>query len=127
MHRKSWQPLNKGKKAVETHVKVKALMNIKQIFHKFSRKLRGEPELPEQLLHRLISQLENTCEDELSCDEIFALVDEYAEVNLSGKDADKLMPLLRHHLDMCRECGEEYEALLRVLEGAATNKAALAL
>lgn len=121
MHRKSLRPLNKGKKAIETHVKVKALMNIKQIFHKFSRKLRGEHELSEQLLHRLISQLENTCEDELSCGEVFALADEYAEVSLRGKAADKLMPLLRHHLDMCQECEEEYEALLLVLEGAATN------
>ena len=50
-------------------------------------------------------------------DEVFALVDEYAEASQRGEDVASLKPLIRHHLDMCRECDEEYQALLSVLEG----------
>ena len=120
MPRKSWQPSNPGsKKANETHVKTVALMKLMHFFRKMNRKLRGEPEFPDAMLHRIITRLENTHEDELSCDEVFALVDEYAEASQRGEDVATLKPLIRHHLDMCRECDEEYEALLRVLEGAA--------
>jgi len=96
-------------------------MKIKQYFRKLTRKLRREPEFPDQMVHRLISRLENTRADELSCDEVFALVDEYAEASQRGEDVGNLKPLLRHHLDMCRECDEEYQALLQVLEGTASK------
>ena len=35
---------------------------------------------------------------------------------IRGEDAGHLMPLVQQHLDLCAECREEYEALLRVLE-----------
>lgn len=63
-----------------------------------------------------MDRLLKTNEDELSCDEVFELIDEYAEANLPQKEAARLKPLILHHLDMCRECDEEYEALLKVLE-----------
>ena len=96
-------------------------MNIKQFFHKFTRKLRGEPELSDAAVENIMHRLLKTHEEELSCDEVFALVDEYAEADLRGEDVTTLKPLIRHHLDMCRECEEEYQALLRVLEGTQTN------
>ena len=96
-------------------------MKLKQFFRKLIRKLHGEPEFSEQYLHRLMTRLENTREDELSCDEVFALVDEFAEASQRGENVNSLKPLLRHHLDMCRECDEEYEALLQVLEGTASE------
>jgi len=74
--------------------------------------------MPEEVVPRLIRRLEKTREDELSCDEVFELIDQYAEANLPEEDSQRLKPLIRHHLDMCRECDEEYEALLRVLEGS---------
>ncbi|GAB4419065.1 MAG: hypothetical protein Kow002_06390 [Anaerolineales bacterium] len=92
-------------------------MNIKQLFQRIKRRLFGPDEIPEELVYRLISRLENTHEDELSCDEVFELVDQYAEANLPEEDSERLKPLIRHHLDLCRECDEEYEALLKVLEG----------
>jgi len=92
-------------------------MNIRQIFQRIKRRLFGQNEFPEQEIYRLIHRLENTREDELSCDEVFMLIDQYAEANLPEEDSERLKPLIRHHLDMCRECDEEYEALLRVLEG----------
>ena len=96
-------------------------MKIKQFFNKISRRLRGEPEIDQALLINLMHRLENTHEEELSCDEVFALIDEYAEASQRGEAVHSLKPLLRHHLDMCRECDEEYEALLEVLEGSSAD------
>lgn len=98
-----------------------ALMNIKQFFTKITKQLRGEPEFADALVTNLIRRLQNTHEEELSCDEVFALVDEYAEANQRGEDVASLKPLIRHHLDMCRECDEEYQALLQILEGMQSN------
>ena len=116
MHRKSLQLLSKGKNFFNPHVITVALMNIKQFFTKMTKRLRGEPEFADALVENLARRLQNTRDEELSCDEVFAFVDEYAEASQRGEDVASLKPLIRHHLDMCRECDEEYQALLRVLE-----------
>lgn len=66
----------------------------------------------------LLQSLPHTHEVELTCDEVFALLDEYAERAHRGENVAQLMPLVAHHLMMCPECQEEYEALMRIL---ATN------
>lgn len=96
-------------------------MKMMQFFKSQFRKLRGEPELSDKLVTRMMRRLVLTIDEELSCDEVFALVDEYAEASQRGEDVASLKPLIRHHLDMCRECEEEYQALLRVLEGSNSN------
>jgi len=121
MRRKSFQLSRVGKNVPKPHVKTVALMNIKHFFRKLTRQLSRQPELPDQIVHNLIKRLNNTRDEELSCDEVFALVDEYAEANLRGEDVASLKPLIRHHLDMCQECEDEYEALLQILEGASSN------
>ena len=87
-----------------------------QFFKHQIRKLRGEPELSDELVTRIMHRLVATDEEEISCDEVFALVDEYAEASQRGEDVAVLKPLIRYHLDVCRECDEQYQALLRVLE-----------
>ena len=96
-------------------------MKIKHFLTKITKRLRGEPEFADALVTNLIHRLQKTHEEELSCDEVFALVDEYAEASQRGEDVASLKPLIRHHLDMCRECDEEYHALLQVLEGTQSN------
>ena len=63
----------------------------------------------------IMQQLEATEAVELSCDEILHLMDECAEAALRGGDILALMPIFQHHLDMCADCREEFEALLRIL------------
>lgn len=92
-----------------------------QFFETQIRKLRGELELSDELVTSIMQRLVTTGEEELSCDEVFAMVDEYAEASQRGEDVASLKPLIRHHLEMCRECDEEYEALLRVLESTRSN------
>lgn len=96
--------------------KALALMNILRFFKFQIRKLHGEPELSDALVTRIMHRLVRTDEEEISCDEVFAIVDEYAEASQRGEDVASLKPLIRHHLELCRECDEEYQALLRVLE-----------
>lgn len=52
---------------------------------------------------------------ELSCDEVYDLLDQFAEAARRGEDVATLMPLVQRHLDMCPDCREEYEALQRML------------
>ena len=64
---------------------------------------------------KMLRKLENTQDVELSCDEVFDLLDVYAEMALRGEDVSESLPLVKHHLEMCPDCREEYEALMRIL------------
>jgi len=48
---------------------------------------------------------------EIGCDECFAELDRFVELELHGKDADAAIPGLRTHLVGCPACREEYESL----------------
>jgi hypothetical protein len=48
---------------------------------------------------------------ELGCDECFAQLDRYVELEVAGADADAALPGLRAHLDGCPACREEHESL----------------
>ena len=90
-------------------------MNIRNLIRRIRMSLRGQKELPNEAVLGFLRILEDVREEEISCTEIFAKLDEYVEREVSQKDAAQLMPLIREHLDICPECCEEYEALLDVL------------
>jgi hypothetical protein len=48
---------------------------------------------------------------EVGCDECFAQLDRYVELELAGADAEAAVPGMRAHLTGCPACGEEHEAL----------------
>ena len=52
---------------------------------------------------------------EVGCDECFAELDRFVELELAGADADAAIPGLRAHLDGCPACREEYESLRALL------------
>lgn len=53
---------------------------------------------------------------EVSCDEVFVVLDQFAEAMQRGENVLLFMPLIKQHLDVCPACREEYETLLRVLQ-----------
>jgi len=55
-------------------------------------------------------------EPEVDCDECFAQLDRYVELELRGAPADALVPGLRAHLVGCPACAEEHESLRALLE-----------
>lgn len=74
------------------------------------------PTLDADGVRNLMTALSMTRDDELSCGEVYALLDEYADHVINDEDAAALMPLVEHHLRMCHDCCGQYDALLRVLE-----------
>jgi hypothetical protein len=52
---------------------------------------------------------------EVGCDECFAELDRFVELELAGADADAAIPGLRAHLDGCPACREEHESLRALL------------
>ena len=92
----------------------------------FFRRLFNRPKAPDskngklspEVLGKLMGQLEHTQDVELSCEEVLALLAQFAEAYLRGEDVARLLPLVQHHLDMCGDCQEEFEALLRILLAA---------
>lgn len=75
-----------------------------------------KPQIPDELIESLIRSLEHTHDEECTCEDVYAVVDEFAEAEFRGEDAARLMPLIKQHMELCHNCCEEYEALLDVLE-----------
>jgi len=73
---------------------------------------------PDAAMQKLLQSLAMTREQEISCDDVFAVLDQFVEAVRRGENVLLLMPLVRQHLDMCPDCREEYEALLRMLQPA---------
>ena len=72
-----------------------------------------EPHELEQALDRVLGP----SGPELGCDECFAELDRYVELELLGGDADAAVPGLRAHLEGCPACREEYESLRALVGG----------
>ena len=52
---------------------------------------------------------------ELSCEECFAQLDRYVEIELGEADADRAIPGMRAHLEGCPACDEDHRSLLSFL------------
>ncbi len=73
--------------------------------------MKLEPAMLKQMVRVVIG----TQDDELTCGECFEELDRFVEITLAEKDAAEAMPLVEDHLRRCRDCREEFEALLAVL------------
>lgn len=94
-------------------------MKVQDLIQQIRDFFRRKPEeLSDIMIEQLLRSLANSNEDELSCSEVYDLLDQYAESHLRGEDAERLMPLLKEHLDICHECCDEYEALISAVEGS---------
>lgn len=67
-------------------------------------------------LTNLVRAILATRDDEIGCDDCFEEVDRYAEMILDGKNAAEILPLVKAHLEICKACSLEFEALLQALE-----------
>ena len=91
-------------------------MNLRDLIRKIQNKVSPPEQLSNEAVLGFLRVLENMQAEEISCDELYEKLDQYVEREINQKDAARLMPLMRDHLDTCPECCEEYEALLTVLE-----------
>ncbi len=81
----------------------------------------SETNMTKDALINLMHRLEKTMEEAYSCEEAFALLDEYVELVANDEEASKLMPLVKNHIDMCPDCRDKFEILLRILKTADTE------
>jgi hypothetical protein len=68
---------------------------------------------PDPILGRLLGP----SEPEVGCDECFAELDRYVELEVAGADADAAVPGLLAHFDGCPACREEHDSLLELVRG----------
>ena len=64
---------------------------------------------------RWLSRLLGPAEPELSCDDCFAQLDRYVELELAGVDVAAEMPRLQAHLRGCEACRQEHDDLLDLM------------
>jgi hypothetical protein len=62
-------------------------------------------------LRRLLQDVADTDDEEISCTECFDLVSEHVDAEVAGIVGDRTMPRLQQHLRQCDVCREEYEVL----------------
>ncbi|MCK6585845.1 MAG: hypothetical protein L6Q49_22295 [Anaerolineales bacterium] len=84
---------------------------IKRLFGAPRREAPAVQNEASEKMQKMMTMLAHTEERELTCDEVYALLDEFVELAARGEDVSKLMPLVKHHLDMCPDCREEYKVL----------------
>lgn len=68
------------------------------------------------LVKNLMEMLDHTYEGMYSCEETFALLDEYVELIAADDEAAELMPYVQRHLDKCPDCHEVYATLLNIIQ-----------
>jgi hypothetical protein len=68
-----------------------------------------------RVLPQWLERLLGPAEPQLSCEECFAQLDRYVELELAGVDAERGNPRMRAHLDGCPACKEEHDELLAFL------------
>lgn len=90
---------------------------MKSFFDWFRKRFRKWYQ-PDAEMMKMLQGLAMTEEHEISCDDVFSVLDQFAEAVHRGENVLLLMPLVRQHLEMCPDCREEYEALLRMLQPA---------
>ena len=91
-------------------------MIIKNIIKQIKGNFGPNQEIRDEVVLKFLQVLENVRNEEMSCEEMYAQLDEFVEHEVNSHAAAKIMPLIQEHIDMCPECCDEYQALLDVLE-----------
>ena len=64
-----------------------------------------------------LSWLLGTPDEDAGCEGGMAVLAEYVELELAGRNADELFPGLAAHLRNCPACAEDYEGLVALARG----------
>jgi hypothetical protein len=73
--------------------------------------------LSKQEIEDLMRIVGLTMDDEFDCERCLQQVAEFADRVLMGRSIPAGMEAIAQHLSVCAECREEFEALLRALDG----------
>jgi hypothetical protein len=70
-------------------------------------------------IEAMVKAIMNTVDNEIGCADCFSVLDQFIDLKSQGKNASEIMPLVQDHLERCRDCHEEYDAILQALDAAA--------
>jgi hypothetical protein len=101
-------------------------MRFQKLAGSFLRRLARRPAEGKPLSPHTAARLAALCadagEEDLNCDGVHALIDQFAECVARGQDAAALMPLVQSHLGHCPGCEEDFVALLRMMEAKSDDR-----
>jgi hypothetical protein len=73
-------------------------------------------------LHTLVQDIFNSHDDnDPGCEDCGCHLDRIAELVAHGADLHTLLPEVEAHLRCCRDCREEFEALVAMIKAAEAN------
>jgi len=67
-------------------------------------------------IKKLVRSIMTTSDDEIGCTECFDHLDNFVELHLQGVDPVQALPLVQAHLNRCKNCHEEFEALITAIK-----------
>lgn len=69
-------------------------------------------------IERLVYRILTTEDEEIDCGQLFELIARYVDLEVSGEEASRLLPMVHQHLEQCDACSELHDMLheLAVLE-----------
>jgi hypothetical protein len=83
----------------------------------FIKRVTGQaPEQNDIFVQKLMQMLINMHEEEMPCEDVFEVMDLYAEAVNHGEDVSQIMPLVERHLIVCGVCREQFEMLLDMVK-----------
>ena len=88
---------------------------MKSIFDWFKQRFKKWYQ-PDADMQKMLQYLAIVSEEDISCEEVFAVLDQFVEAVQRGENVLLFMPLVRRHLDACPNCRDEYESLLEALQ-----------
>ena len=68
--------------------------------------------------HEVIGRLLGPAGPELTCEQCFAELDRYVELEIAGEDANSAIPGMRAHLEGCPACHEDHASLRDLVAGS---------
>ena len=72
--------------------------------------------LKKEQIQTLVGLIVTTESDELTCDDCFGQIGEFAGHALDGRELTDGMKVIQRHLEQCPCCKGEYEALIEALQ-----------
>jgi len=67
--------------------------------------------------HDPLTRLLGTPGEDSGCEGGMAMIAEYVELELAGRNAEELFPALAAHLRNCPACAEDYQGLVALARG----------
>lgn len=110
------QRLQQRKTGIQEQPMVDSSLNNPELSENWGNKTGDPASLNAAIIKNLMDMLDHTYEGMYSCEETFALLDEYVELIADDEEAVALMPYVKRHLDKCPDCHDVYATLLNIIQ-----------